>query len=386
MTIKFNYKMKNISLILIFLIISISVNAQKLKKVNFDNNFKKEHQGKSNVEINEVKELLHIMIAITDAGLGNDDMINQSTPYYQELLKHFKPFKDESIIIKFDSLIKANPLNYIFLTGNAISYDFKRNKLIKDKNYIFPAQSVSSHTTIKENPITTYKNELERFAEKSDFRKFYRNSKKYYDEVINDYNTQANIDKQWKWLENNFETKVNNYVIMCSPLIGGLNYTTSYEDNDFTQIFLVVPPISNLENLSDINKIITNTRPIFTEIDHNYIGKPTDKYEKIINEALKTREIWVKTDKYGTKYYPNPKKIFDEYMTWSIYILYIMDYFKDNKAAFDYAYNDINSVMIDRGFIKIKEFNDTLIELRKNNPNNKIEELYPELIEWCKTQ
>ena len=46
MTIKFNYKMKNISLILIFLIISISVNAQKLKKVNFDNNFKKEHQGK----------------------------------------------------------------------------------------------------------------------------------------------------------------------------------------------------------------------------------------------------------------------------------------------------------------------------------------------------
>lgn len=378
--------MKNNFLSLLFLIISISVYAQDLKKVNFDSKFKKENQGKSKTVVHEVKELLHIMIAITELGLENDDMVNQDSEYYKDLIKHFEPFKNEPIILKYDSLIKANPINYIFLTGNAISYNFKGNKLVKDKNYIFPAQDVSSHTAIKENLITKYKKEIEDFAKKSDFRKFYINSKKYYNKIIHDYNTQANIQQQWNWLESNFNTKVNNYIIMTSPLIGGLNYTTSYEDNDFIQIFLVIPTISDSKNLTEVQNIISNTRPIFTEIDHNYTASVIKKYENDLNEALKVREKWVNTEAKGTEYYPNAKRIFDEYMTWSLYVIYISDIFKNNQEAIDYTYNDVNKTMIVRGFHKTKEFTDKLMKLRENNPNKKIEELYPELIEWCKNQ
>lgn len=378
--------MKNNFLSLLFLIISISANSQELKKVNFDSKFKKENQGKSKTVIHEVKELLHIMIAITELGLENDDMVNQEGEYYKDLIKHFEPFKNEPIIIKYDSLIKSNPLNYIFLTGNAISYNFKGNKLVKDKNYIFPAQSVSSHTRITENLITKYKKEIEDFVKKSDFRKFYKNSNKYYSKIIHDFDTQANIQQQWIWLENNFDTKVNNYVIMTSPLIGGLNYTTNYEDNNFNQIFLVVPSISESEKLSKIQNTISNTRPIFTEIDHNYTGVLATKYENELNEALKVREKWVNTEAKGTEFYPNAKRIFDEYMTWSLYVIYISDIFKNNQEAFDYVYNDVNKAMIRRGFPKTKEFTDKLLELRNSNPHKKIEELYPELIEWCKVQ
>jgi hypothetical protein len=326
------------------------------------------------------------MIAITELGLENDDMVNQEGEYYKDLIKHFEPFKNEPIIIKYDSLIKSNPLNYIFLTGNAISYNFKGNKLVKDKNYIFPAQSVSSHTRITENLITKYKKEIEDFVKKSDFRKFYKNSNKYYSKIIHDFDTQANIQQQWIWLENNFDTKVNNYVIMTSPLIGGLNYTTNYEDNNFNQIFLVVPSISDSEKLSKIQNTISNTRPIFTEIDHNYTGVLATKYENELNEALKVREKWVNTEAKGTEFYPNAKRIFDEYMTWSLYVIYISDIFKNNQEAFDYVYNDVNKAMIRRGFPKTKEFTDKLLELRNSNPHKKIEELYPELIEWCKVQ
>lgn len=378
--------MNNKFLFLLFLIVSISANSQDLKKVNFNSKFKKENQDKSKVVIHEVKELLHIMIAITDIGLQNDDMVNQEGEYYKDLIKHFEPFKNEPIIIKYDSLIKANPLNYIFLTGNAISYNFKGNKLVKDKNYIFPAQGVSSHTTITENLISKYKKDIQDFAVKSNFREFFKNSNKYYSKIVYDYNIQANIQQQWNWLEKNFNTKVNSYVIMTSPLIGGLNYTTNYEDNNFNQIFLVIPTISDLEKLSEIEKVISNTRSIFTEIDHNYTVLLATKYENDLNEALKVREKWVDTKAIGIEYYPNAKRIFDEYMTWSLYVIYISDIFKNNQEAFDYAYNDVNQTMIIRGFPKTKEFTDKLLELRNNNPHKKIEELYPALIEWCKLQ
>lgn len=46
--------------------------------VNFSAAFKKENDGKSKIEINEVKELIHIMVAITQTGLGNDDMVQLS--------------------------------------------------------------------------------------------------------------------------------------------------------------------------------------------------------------------------------------------------------------------------------------------------------------------
>lgn len=378
--------MKNTLLSLLLLIINLSANSQDLKKVNFNDKFKKENQGKSKVVIHEVKELLHIMIAITELGLENDDMVNQDGEYYKDLIKHFEPFKNEAIIKEYDSLIKANPINYIFLTGNAISYNFKGNKLVKDKNYIFPAQSVSSHSTITENLITKYKKDIEDFAKKSNFRTFFKDSNKYYDKIIQDYNTQANIQQQWKWLENNFTTRVNNYIIMTSPLIGGLNYTTNYEDNNFNQIFLVVPAISDTEKLTEIEKNISNTRPIFTEIDHNYTVVVATKYENELNEALKVRATWVDTEQKGTEFYPTTKRVFDEYMTWSLYVIYVSDIFKNNQQAFDYVYNNVNERMIKRGFPKTKEFTDQLIKLRNNSPNKKIEELYPELIDWCKTQ
>ena len=91
--------MKNNFLFLLFLIVSISVNSQDLKKVNFDSKFKKENQGKSKTVIHEVKELLHIMIAITELGLENDDMVNQEGEYYKDLIKHFEPYKNMKQIV-----------------------------------------------------------------------------------------------------------------------------------------------------------------------------------------------------------------------------------------------------------------------------------------------
>jgi hypothetical protein len=350
----------------------------EFKKANFSEKFKKENQGKVKIEIDEVKELLHIMIAITEVGLENDDMVAQTGDYYKDVIQNFKRFENEAIILKFDSIMKSNPVYYIFLTGNALSYNFKGGKLVEDKTYIFPAQSVSSHTTVKINPITTYKKEIEDFAKKSGFRKFFKSHKDYYNKIISDYNRLADLQKQWDWLESKCKTQVNNYTIMCSPLINGLNYTTSYTDNGFKQIMMVLPPVEEDPKLSQMDNIVLNTRIMFTEIDHNYVSNPTTQNKELIDNVFKNREEWVDTTKYGTEYYPNPERVFNEYMTFGLFLIYCKDNFSPDVA--EKANQQVAELMTDRGFSKMKIFTENLLKIYDKNQNNKVDDWYPEFI------
>ncbi|MBO9202095.1 MULTISPECIES: DUF4932 domain-containing protein [Niastella] len=355
-------------------------------KVNFTKAFQQQNTGRSRVEINEVKELVHIMIAVTKSGLGNDDMVQQEGGYYQDVLKQFKPFQNEPIIVTFDSLLQQNLINYVFLTGNAICYDFNSDTLLANKVFILPADEVSKFK-ITENPISTYKTAIEDFAKKSAFRQFYAAHQSFYNNIISDYEKNANLGKQWKWLEHNFTTRISSYQVLCSPLINGLNYTGDFKSGEFTLIQMVLPPIShNVKWTTKLTEAI-NTRSIFTEIDHNYVRKPSDKYVKEINEALKDRAKWVDTKVYGTDYYHNQLKVFNEYMTYGVFLLYCEDVFKNDPETLKAVYDDVNGVMVKhRGFIKMKAFASYLTTLRKANKHKKIENLYPTLLQWCSTQ
>lgn len=367
--------MKKSFLLIILILSPIFLHAQD--KVNFSEKFKKENQGKYKIEINEVKELVHIMIAITKSGLENDDMVDQKGKYYQDVIAHFKAFENEKIIKTFDSLLTASPYNYIFLTGNGISYDFNGRKLVKNKVFDFPATTI---TTIKitENPITTYKKEIEDFAKKSKFRDFYKDHKPYYAGIISDYEKNANLGKQWKWLEKNFKTTQNSYTIFCSPLINSLNYTGDFENNNFKLIYMVLPPLDTLEGLSERENELFNTRVIFTEIDHNYVKEPTIANREAINQYFENRKEWTNEDMEGVSAYPNPVKVFDEYMTFGVFVLYCKDNYDNND--FLAAKESVIALMKERGFPKMQEFINKLLKVRAENPDKKIDDIYPEFL------
>ncbi|MFY7988125.1 MAG: DUF4932 domain-containing protein [Flavobacterium sp.] len=364
--------MKRKTLLIVLILTSFISNAQY--KVNFTEEFKRQNQGQYKIEINEVKELVHIMIAITKSGLENDDMIEQKGKYYQDVITHFKTYENEKIIKTFDSLISNSVYNYIFLTGNGISYDFKGNKLIKNKVFDFPATTIGE-LKITENPITTYKAEIEDFARKSKFRKFYKNHKPYYTDIISTYERSANLGKQWKWLEKNFKTTQNSYTIFCSPLINSLNYTGDFENNDFKLIYMVLPPLDKLDKLSERENELLNTRVMFTEIDHNYVGAPTITNQSIINNYFKDRKKWTNEDVEGVSAYPNPIKVFDEYMTFAVFILYCKENY--NNADFLHVKESVISLMKERGFPQMRDFVDKLLKSRSENPDKKIDDIYP---------
>lgn len=371
--------MKKIFLSVLLVLTSLCIYAQE--KVNFSEAFKKENQGKYKVEINEVKELIQVMLAITKSGLENDDLVEQKGQYYKDVIAHFKPYENEQIIRKFDSLLVASLYNYLFLTGNAVTYDFKGKKLKPSKTFIFTATGVAG-VNITENPITTYKTEIEDFAKKSDFRKFYKDHKSYYSSIIEEYNKKANLGKQWKWLENNFTTKINSYVIYCSPLIGGLNYTGEFNDNNFRLIHMNLPSLNKHPELTDTESEVLDTRIMFTEIDHNYVNSPSDANKEIINQYFSNRKDWVNEDSYGTFAYPTPVEFFDEYMTYAVFLLYCKEHY--NEATFQKTTQETITLMTERGFPKMKNFTDNLFKISAENQGKKIDEWYPEFLKLYK--
>ncbi|MDT3401983.1 DUF4932 domain-containing protein [Mucilaginibacter terrae] len=372
--------MKKILLLLFFATNQLHVNAQD--KVSFDNAFQKANNNKSRVEISPLKELLHIMLAITKTGLANDDMVNQNGVYYQDVLKYFKPYSNEPIIKTFDSLLNASLYNYIFITGNAMTYDLSGTSLKRNRNYIFTATAVAN-AKVKINPIDTYKKQIEAFAKRSQFQKFYKLHKGYYANVISDYEHEANLDQQWKWLEKNFKTKINSYLILCSPLINGLNYTTEFKDKGFRQIVMVLPLLDHLPELTALQNELLNKRVMFTEIDHNYVNMPSIAHKATIDRVFKNRATWVNEKADGTYAYPTPLKVFDEYMTFATFLLFCKDNY--DQTVYTETRKSVISVMIERGFTKMEAFVSILEKVRAAAPDKKVDELYPQLLEGINT-
>lgn len=371
-------------MIILFLLSFQCVFSQE-KEVYFDTNYITNNNGKTTIEINEVQELIYTIFSLTKNG-DNPNIINKETAYYKAIQEKFKPFSQHEIVLAFDKLLEENIVNFILLPGNAYGFKFDDNKVIPTNVYEFPAKGIGKYE-LKENPIIHYIPLLEDFVKQSNFREFYKKNSTYYKLLKEDYEEFAEIESQKKWIESKFDTRINSYRVLTSPLLGSINATHTFEDNGFKEILLFLPTIKNDETKSDLYKKMLNIRIIFTEIDHNYVGPVSEKYKEKINSIFNQRSIWVDENNKGTQHYPNPIKLFDEYLTWSLYTLYAFDHFEKDSVEFKEIMNNLNEIMVEkRGFIKFKEFNLFLSELYKSNNEIKIEELYPALLDWSEKQ
>lgn len=352
------------------------------KDVTFDPNYIKSNNEKTTVEINEAQELVYIIMSITDFGIKNPNMTNQKTAYFEEVKNHFSKYANLPVVDKFNALLNENIVNYIILSGNAYGFKFDGNRLVPTNVYNFPAKGIGKYE-VKTNPIVTYLKDLEVFAKQSQYRKFYKKQQAYYNSLKDEYQNYATINEQKEWLESRFDYKINSYRVLTSPLISALNATHTFEDNGFKEMLLFLPTIRNDKEWSEQFRKAMNTRIIFTEIDHNYVGPVSEKNLDKINSVFNDRKKWVDEENKGIPHYPNPLKVYDEYLTWGLFILYSYDKFGNDDVLFTEIVDNVNTVMVEkRGFIKAKEFNAELLHLYKSSNDKKIENLYQPLLEW----
>jgi len=359
------------------------------KNVNFTNSYIKKHRGKFDVEIPEVQELAKIMVALSNIGSTDSNMTNMRTAYYQEVKAHFTPFKNHPIIDTINKYLtdKVNPdssyWHYYAWKMNANAYTFNKAGKIINKGVI--RKMGFNDPGAPGDPFMKYADLVADFASKSGFRKFYASHKPYYDSLLKTYVKFIPLQDMKAWLEDHYPYKYDYFLITFSPLTGGAHSTSMFEDNGFNQTVMFVAGVSINSRFNQAVNEMSNSRVVFTEIDHNYDNLASAKYADDINEAMKDKAKWGK-DIPDNSAYDSPMALFNEYMTWALFSLYCLDRYPENDVM-TFVERMERQMEKGRDFNNFKAFNRELMRLYLHyNKTRKAHELYPEIIEWCKKQ
>ncbi|MFV0218831.1 DUF4932 domain-containing protein [Empedobacter falsenii] len=361
--------------------------------VNFTKDYINKYKGKTEVAIPEVSELVNILMALHPDAEKEINMFDTKTEYYKQVKEYFKPYLNHPAIDTIKKYItdlqyiedyKGNMFSntsyryYYALKMNACAYNFDKNGEIKNNGNI--GQMAKGWYTF--DPMKDAK-VFQDFAKVSNFRVFYKNNQPYYTELLQRYNQLNPIQKMQNWLDKKFGFGYGSYAVYFSPLIYGAHSTSRFEDNGFTQTIMFIARADFDSKLTPTQNELLESRVVFTEIDHNYVNPVSDKYVKQINEALSNRKKWAKPT--ITDMYESPYKVFNEYMTFAVYILYVHDNY--SKTYLDKYLPELNGMMSNmRGFAKFTDFNQVMLAKYKENPSINMTDLYEYMLDWCKKE
>lgn len=358
--------------------------------VNFTKKYIAQNKHVTRVEIPEVHELVNIVIAIRDNATKDSNMVDFTTPYYQEVLRYFSPYKNHPIVRLISEQIKEREGKVFNIESYTNYYNYKMNAC----GYVFDSKNKIKNTGIikrmgfrdKSDMLIETADMFADFAQTSGFRAFYSKHKPYYDSLVATYNKLTPISKMLVWLETKFKFDYGSYVVYFSPLIGGAHSTNRFEDNGFNQTFMFVCRATSSAHYSPKRNELFASRIVFTEIDHNFVNPVSDKKQEKINTVFAQRSKWVDTSNPGTNGYPNPYSVFNEYMTFAVFSLYAKDH-SDGKDFDEFLEKDMNQLMSKgRGFIKFAGFNSALLAYYKANPTSSVESWYDYILDWCQKQ
>jgi len=359
--------------------------------VNFTKSYIKKHKGKIIVDIPEVSELVNIIMVLHKDAEKDENMFDTKSEYYKRVKTYFEPFKDHPIIDtiqKYISNLKHDEEHnltffsnesygyYYAMKMNACAYEYDNQANIKNNGIIrVMAKGWNNIDPMKDISL------IKDFAYKSNFRKFYNANKYYYDELISIYNKLNPIQKMQNWLDEKFKFNYGSYLIYFSPLVYGAHSTQGFEDKGFKQTFMFIAKAEIDKTFSPIMNELLESRVVFTEIDHNYVNPISYKYLNEVNNCFSDRDIWTKGE--ITSSYNNPFMVFNEYMTFAVYSLYILDNY-DTKNFNEYLPIMENQMENSRGFKRFKDFNRELIKIYEEDKKQAIENIYMRIFDWAK--
>lgn len=342
----------------------------------FTPQFIKTQKGKSEFLVPEVKELVHVLMALTPTGLRDSNLVNHQTPYYKKVLEQFGGYQNEPVVQDIEKLLSASWINYYNLSMNALRYYFDKNNLKTDPTYYQMGFGTNNFEALQKLIPA-----INDFAKKTNFRAFFKKNQAYYEAQKRTLTSQMPIRQQWDWLERHFPERYAHYRVVFSPLIRGSHAAQRFNDGNFQQcmIFICGPVASPNPNPNVEEGLMT--RIAFTEFDHNYVNPVSDKYVAKINDAFGVLDKWVLAEVKSS--YGNAYSVFNEYMTWAVFSLYASERFSAKNFQEINAITE-NLMVRGRGFTKFREFNQKLLQLYQNRPKDqKVVDLYPSILDWA---
>jgi hypothetical protein len=352
--------------------------------VMFSDEYKSRHKGTIQFDIPEVYELANIIWNLSPSG-QRDTLLVKNTDYYRRVFAHFKPYLDHPVFKSLDFPDSTYYMNYYGFRENSFCFAFEGDKIVGNGtyNYVFGADWDNFGSLFK-----TLLPQVEDFAKKSGFRKFYSQNQAYYRSLLARQQKMMPVKAMWTWLEKEFpDDKYDSYRIVFSPLITGSHSTQKFFAYDFgwfsENIMFVCGPerYDSRPNWTEAEKSGELSGVVFTEIDHNYVNPVSARYGKKFDTIFSPAKNWVAPGQ-SANWYSSPQAVFNEYMTHAVFCLWVKEYF-DGPMAKKIIENR-EALMVDRRlFYRFREFNKALMEIKNANPGKSIPDLYPQVLEWC---
>jgi hypothetical protein len=340
------------------------------KTVNFSRAYQTASKGKVHYETPEVYELVNITILLSGYNENNHQAIFKNSQYAQEVFAYFKPYMNDPCVNEFTTKVRTINNNYA-ARDSSYAYEFGVNgKIITTGVY-------SNIIPYETNLLPLLVPKLESFVKTSNFRQFYANHQPYYERTKKICASLSKAEMIWKWLENRYPQRVDSYRIVCSPLTGGNHRTDEGLASGFHEILMFISAPQSKKTYFEIDQFRA-IRTVLTEIDHNYVNPTTKELENTFPNLMSPQNKWAKG--FGGKAYNTSKMVFNEYMTWGLFSLFLADAFPKQKTEF--AMKECEEVMVNRDFYRFPEFNQELLRFYRANQNSSGEQLQSHMMKW----
>jgi hypothetical protein len=350
----------------------------------FDEAYRKAHRGTTLVEIPEVYELVNVAIAMTPTGIADRNLVYQDSDYYGRMRAWFDRFREHPLLRSLEAELAHDGGRYFALKMNGYSFLFDEGGRIVQS----PVYDRTGSVGERSNSLRPHLEQLQQFADASDFRRFYRENRALYEEQIAFFREQADLAGMLRWLGRNFPGGgYDGYKIVFSPLVAYNQSATWFVTPGYRELMAHVNfpyerdlARSQAETLSPAAALLFRGNIVFTELNHGYINPQADRHAARARAAVADHDFWVDAAK-GTSYYRG-LEAFNEYMNWGLVSLRFLDLAPAEERAG--MIDRVDRMMVGRrGFLRFREFDAFLTALYLGRrPDETIADLYPRILEW----
>jgi hypothetical protein len=343
-----------------------------------------ENTGKITPVIPEVYELVNVAIALTETAREDRWLVFKQSEYYARVMERFANHQDHPFVIALNGELEKNRARYARLKMNAYAFEYDERGEIQ-RSSVYDRTGFAGNSN---NDLLPFLEQMRAFSRDTDFRAFYENERPIYDEQIRFYAEDVDLNAMKTWLGRQFP-EVDAYdsvKIVFSPLVGGSQSVTWFEQGDFRELQPHVNfPYRRLDDVSPASDAIYRGNIVFTELNHGYINPTADGYAGDIVDAVTDMSFWA--DEGRTASYGSPLSIFNEYMNWGLIALRYLD--RAPAEDHEKLMTRLDRVMGEdgRGFLQFSAFRSFLVDRYSSRGEGEtVADLYPAIDEWFANQ
>jgi hypothetical protein len=350
----------------------------------FDSAFRAANAGKTRIEAPEVYELVNVALALTPTARSSPGLVHTGSAYHAEVRSWFDRHAGHRAVAMLDSALKQSPRAYASLKMNAFALAFDaRGRIVPGGVYDRlgpPAE--------RTNALLPYLDELQRFADASGFRRFYREHRATYDAQAAFFRDTAGVEQGRAWLARNFAPRApfDLLTLVFSPLVGDSASAATPQSGGFAELQSHVGfshaekyPGAELRGLPDETVALYRRNVPLARIQRAYFLGEASKYAERILWGVSNRKRWVDPAR-GPDYYPGTSA-FSEYLTWALVELRLAETAPEAERA--RVAESVERLMMARGFPQYPALSRFIMPLyRDRRAGQTVADLFPDIVGW----